>query len=185
MKYFFTSIIFCHIILTIFSSCNENREYLIERNEELNKNPFDQNVIHNVDEYEKIRNLLIENQEEFIGEKEYGIISFDYKKKSVRYQRQKVDSLPPNLKEVEILVRKLGTQGIFQGVTLHKDSSTMFVIKSTYVPDCYSNLNRNLLKGKKYKIREYSAPRVGKDTLINQNWIYRIHVDRRYGMELF
>ncbi|MGK0308134.1 MAG: hypothetical protein ACI8RP_001092 [Urechidicola sp.] len=99
----------------------------------------------------------------------------------MRLHRQVVDSLPSYLEEVEFLVKGLGEKEIFQGVNLYKDSSIMFVIQSNYISEYPSNLNKNLFKGKKYKPRTYQGINVGKDTLLNDEWIYRIHVDRRCG----
>ncbi len=169
--------------LIFFSSCDNSQEYIDERTDILNDNPFDEKVINNIDTFEKIRNLLIKNKEEFVGKKEKGIISISRngKKKSLRLHRKRVDSLPNYLKEVELLVKKLRNEEILQGVQLHKDSSIMFVIQSTYISEYSSDLNKNLFKGKKFKLGIYKGINVGKDTVLNNEWIYKINVDRRYG----
>ena len=169
--------------LILWSSYNDTQEYIDERTEILKNTPFDQRVISSIDKFESIRKLLILNKEAFIGTEENGIISFKRigQKETLRLHRQKVDSLPNYLKKVELLVKELVREGIFRGVHLNRDSSIMFVIQSTYISEYPSDLNKNLFKGKKYKLRTSRGTNVGKDTLLNDDWIYRIYVDRRYG----
>jgi hypothetical protein len=60
------------ITILLLSSCDNRQEYIDERIDILNNTPFDPEVINNINFFEKIREILIQNKEEFVGGREKG-----------------------------------------------------------------------------------------------------------------
>ncbi|MGK0308135.1 MAG: hypothetical protein ACI8RP_001093 [Urechidicola sp.] len=60
------------ITILLLSSCDNRQEYIDERTDILNNTPFDPEVINNINFFEKIREILIQNKEEFVGGREKG-----------------------------------------------------------------------------------------------------------------
>ena len=161
------------LIAILLLSCSDQNV-----NEFININ-FDKNVISNISQYDSIRKLVISNIDSFDFEVQNSytyVYNFDASSEISTFSN---DSLPISiLQEVKNTFKQLGEHYIL-GFTISKDSCLEILVRNKYLESKHLDI-RERLYWKQCHDSFQKDPGI-QDTILSNDWKYRIWLDKRVG----
>jgi hypothetical protein len=163
------------VLVFAFSSC-DNKATDLEKEKALERTEFDQQVIKNIGKYESLKKFLINNLNEIYNQKNASSIPLK-NRTSLHFSisnSTNISLIPNSMRtKFDSIINDLGKNSLSGFTIFPFDSTLVFDIRSDYLANNIS-LSHSITWNKNGKIKKDFS--FYKDTLIENEWTYRIRV---------